>query len=231
MRPAPALSKGAMAALSGPAVPMFALMMPLVIFIPPFYAEHMGLGLAAVGTIFTLGRLFDVVTDPFAGIIMDKTRNRLPKRGWVMIGALPLSIATWQIFFAEPPGQAATLMAWLIVLYIGWTLMSVGLFSWASEVTDDYHERSRVMGAVQLANSVGTVLVLLIPAGIELFAPAGDVSLLRIRAMGGAILALLPVTLGLAWWFAPHSVVSAHAEETALLPAVKDAVRNSTLSA
>ncbi len=219
---------GAMAALSAPAVPMFALMMPLVIFVPPYFAEHMGLGLAAVGTIFTLGRLFDVVTDPFAGIVMDRTRQRVPKRLWVVAGAMPLALATWQIFFVSPPVQAGTLMAWLIVLYAGWTLMSVGLYSWASEVSSDYHERSRVMGAVQMANSTGTILVLLIPAAVEAFASPADVDTLRIRAMGAAILLMLPVSLLVAWLYAPRAAHGTPVAEP-LLPALKQALHNASL--
>ena len=223
------IGAGAMAALSGPAVPMFALMMPLVIFIPPFYAEHMGLGMAAVGTIFTVGRLFDVVTDPVAGVVMDKTRHMIPKQAWVLIGAIPLSIATWQIFFAQAPGDTATLMTWLIILYAGWTFMSVGLFSWASEVTDDYHERSRVMGAVQMANAVGMIMVLLIPAVIELMDIQADLDLLRVQAMGGTILLLLPITLVIAWFYAPKAVSVQESESSAILPALKHAARNRVL--
>ena len=217
-----------MVALSSPAVPMFALMMPLVIFVPPYYAEHMGLGLAVVGTIFTLGRLFDVVTDPCAGVVMDKTRRLLPKHAWVTIGAIPLAFAAWQIFFADAPGNPTVLMVWLIVLYIGWTLMSVGIFSWASEVSSDYHERSRVMGAVQMANSVGTILVLLIPAALELFAETRDVGTLRIHAMGGAILIMLPLSLLVAWVFAPKTMHSTSVTEP-VLPVLKHAVRNPSL--
>jgi Na+/melibiose symporter-like transporter len=217
-----------MGALAAPALPMFALMMPLTIFIPPFYAEHMGLGMAAVGTLFTLGRLFDVFTDPVAGVVMDRTQHIIGRHAWVTLGALPLALGTWQIFFAEPPGSAALLMFWLIVLYAGWTLMSVGLFSWGAEISPDYHERSRVMGAIQLANNGGTVLVLLLPVLIELEGGGADVALARVRAMGGFILTLLPITLALAWWLAPRPT-AIRREPTPILPALKQAFGNPAL--
>ncbi len=215
-------------ALSAPAVPMFALMMPLVIFIPPFYAEQMGLGMAAVGGIFTLGRLFDVVTDPVAGIIMDRTQKRFSKRFWVVMGAIPLSIGTVQIFFAEPPGDTASLMVWIVVLYAGWTLMSVGLYSWGGEVTENYHERSRVMGAIQMANNAGTIGVLLVPAAIEMIGVEGDIAVLRVQAMGVFILGMLPVTLLIAWFFAPPSSHTSK-QTSPLLPALKDALGTRSL--
>ena len=218
-----------MATLSGPAVPMFALMMPLVIFIPPFYAEHMGLGMAAVGTLFTLGRLFDVVTDPVGGVLMDRTRHWLSKRAWMTIGALPLALATWQIFFATAPGDPAVLMAWLVVLYLGWTLMSVGIFSWASEVATDYHERSRIMGAIQMANLVGTITVLLIPTAIESFSDGENLDVRRIQAMGTAILVMLPISLAIAWRWAPADAGGGEVQSAPVLPALRAAWSNTAL--
>jgi Na+/melibiose symporter-like transporter len=212
-----------MIALAGPAMPMFALMMPLTIFIPPFYAEHMGLGMAMVGTLFTLGRLFDVLTDPLAGFLMDRTQQRLGRHVWVTIGAVPLGIATWQIFFAQAPAHAWVLMAWLVVLYGGWTLMSVGLFSWGAEVTSDYDERSRVMGFIQFANVLGTVLVVVLPVVVELSRRVENVDVARVRAMGGFIMLLLPLTLALAWWKAPR-VHARSVERSPILPALRDAL-------
>jgi Na+/melibiose symporter-like transporter len=53
-------------AFSSPAATIAALGLPIVIFLPPLYAE-MGLGLSLVGTIFMLTRFFDVGTDPVFG--------------------------------------------------------------------------------------------------------------------------------------------------------------------
>ncbi|MCY3792873.1 MAG: MFS transporter, partial [Gammaproteobacteria bacterium] len=85
--------------------------------------------------------------------------------------------------------------------------MSVGLFSWGAETTGDYHERSRVMGSIQIANSLGTVLVLLVPTAIEWLADAEDLGTERVRAMGCLILALLPLTVLFSWIYGPESKV------------------------
>ena len=211
-------------ALSAPALPMSALMMPLVIFIPPFFAEHMGMGMAVVGGIFTLGRLFDVVTDPLVGSIMDKSRSRVSKRVWVALGAVPLVVSTIQIF-VYPPSSSSALLLWVLVLYAGWTLMNLGLYSWGAEVAEEYHQRSRVMGAIQIANNIGSVGVLLVPAAIEVLSIGGDVTQVRIQAMGLFILCMMPVTLLLAWFFAP---VGSYEQETpaAILPALKTAAKS-----
>lgn len=208
---------------------MFAMMLPLVVFIPPFYVEHMGLGMAEVGAIIALGRIFDGVTDPAAGVLMDRTQRWVSRKAWVVLGAVPLVVATWQIFFAEPPGQAETLLFWLIVLYTGWTLMSVGLYSWASQVSPDYHERSRIMGAIQLANNLGTIGVLLIPTVVELLALPGDISVLRVHAMGAFVLTMVPVTLLIAWYFAPRGRGALRETSQDIWPVLKRAAKNEAL--
>ncbi|MCA1971881.1 MAG: MFS transporter, partial [Caenispirillum sp.] len=54
--------------------PGFALAMPTIpvfVFLPSFYAEDLGLGLAAVGTAMLAARAVDVVSDPLAGWLCD----------------------------------------------------------------------------------------------------------------------------------------------------------------
>lgn len=211
-------------ALSAPALPMSALMMPLVIFIPPFFAEHMGMGMAVVGGIFTLGRLFDVITDPVVGSIMDKSRARISKRVWVALGAVPIVFSTIQIF-VNPPDASSNLLFWVLVLYAGWTLMNLGLYSWGAEVAEEYHQRSRVMGAIQIANNIGSVGVLLVPAAIEVLGVGGDVTRVRIQAMGIFILGMMPLTLLIAWFLAPVAKYEQEAP-AAILPALRTAFKS-----
>lgn len=213
------------AALSAPSLPMAALMMPLVIFIPAFFAEQMGMGMAAVGAIFALGRLFDGVTDPIAGGIMDKTQARFSKRAWLATGAVPLAVATFQIFI-NPPSTTGALMAWVLVLYTGWTMMSLGLYAWGAEVSDDYHQRSRIAGAIQMANSIGSIGVLLVPASFELLGVEGDLGRLRVQAMGVFILCMLPVGVALAWFLAPRKTWHSRVAPAAILPALKTALHS-----
>ena len=222
------------AALVGPAMPMFAMMMPLAIFLPSFFAQSLGISMATVGTIFLVGRMFDVLTDPIAGSVMDRLSNTISRKAWVMIGAAPIAIAVWQLFFPETGTSTVELTAWLILLYIGWTLMSVGLYSWAAETSHDYNERSRIMGAVQMANSIGSVLVLLTPAaiemfGTEIFGTSTDIHTARVNAMGTLILALLPVTLLFCWFFAPPSIVESKPARESVLEALSHAFADKSL--
>ena len=55
-----------------PAIPLAMLGMPLIIYVPPFYAAELGLELAAVGGIFFLARAWDAITDPLIGHFSDQ---------------------------------------------------------------------------------------------------------------------------------------------------------------
>jgi Na+/melibiose symporter-like transporter len=46
--------------------------LPLVLFVPAFYADDLGVPLAAVGVALAASRLLDVVTDPLIGIASDR---------------------------------------------------------------------------------------------------------------------------------------------------------------
>ncbi|MCY3819753.1 MAG: MFS transporter [Gammaproteobacteria bacterium] len=200
-----ALSRRAIIALSLPALPMYALMVPLAVFLPAYYAESLGIGMAAAGTIFALGRVFDVVTDPFAGVMMDRLQHLVRRQWWLGIGAVPIALAVVNLFFVAGDVSTGRLFFWLLCLYLGWTLMSVALFSWAAETSHDYHERSRVMAGIQAANSLGSVLVLVLPVAVEWLGAAGEVGELRVRSMGTLILLALPVSVFLALRFGPPS--------------------------
>ena len=187
-------------AISAPALPMYAMMMPLAVFLPAYYAQNLNIAMATVGTMFALGRVFDVITDPLAGVLMDNLRERVPRKTWLAVGAVPIMVAVYNLFFVSPSASPVSLFLWLLCLYIGWTFMSVALFSWAAETTFDYHERSRIMAGIQAANSTGSVLVLVLPVLVEWLSSQELVGDLRVQAMGWFILITLPLCVIAMQW-------------------------------
>jgi glycoside/pentoside/hexuronide:cation symporter, GPH family len=71
------LSAGMLAAYSSPYLPVGGLILALVVYLPNYYASHIGLDLTAVGAAFTVVRLFDICFDPIAGAAMDGLRSTL----------------------------------------------------------------------------------------------------------------------------------------------------------
>jgi Na+/melibiose symporter-like transporter len=131
---------------------------------PRFYAGHLGVSLAAVGAAFTLVRLFDISFDPMVGIAMDRTSTPLGRyRPWVILGAPVLMLAVWKLFAPQAGVGLGYLTLWLLVLYLGNSLYTLGQAAWGAVIAVDYHQRSRVYGWSQAIGVAAAVAYLLLP--------------------------------------------------------------------
>jgi Na+/melibiose symporter-like transporter len=190
-----------------PAMPIAAMGLPIVVYLPPFYAGEMGLGLATVGIIFMLTRFWDVVTDPILGLVSDRWTTRWGRRRPWLVASVPIVVgAVLMVFMPSPPVSGAYLLGWMIVLYVGWTLLTLSHMSWGAELAPEYNERSRIQGYREAALILGMVLVLALPVLIERTA-VGDVAAARVASMGWFVVILLPVTIALAVTFVPEHPV------------------------
>lgn len=191
------LSTSKLLAFASPAAPISGLGLPLVVYLPPFYAEDMGLGLTVVGAVFMITRFWDVITDPVAGVVSDHVQTRWGRRRHWIVLSVPILIASVaMVFLPSPPVSAAYLLGWMLVLYVGWTLLTISHMSWAAELTADYNERSRVHGWREVFLIGGSIAALALPAIIER-ADTESTGADRIAAMGWYIMVLLPITV--AW--------------------------------
>lgn len=209
-RPHRPLAAATLAAYAAPAAPISALGLPIAVYLPPFYAGELGLGLAVVGTVFMIARFWDVFTDPVLGILSDRVTTRWGRRRhWIALGTPIVMFCAWRIFMPAGPVSGAYLLGWLLALYVGWTLVTISHVSWGAELTGDYHERSRVQGWREAFLIAGMILVLGLPALIEQRAGA-DTAALRVAAMGWFVLLLLPLTVAVALWRVPERPADAH---------------------
>ena len=215
-------------AFASPAVPIAAMGLPIAVYLPPFYAGEMGLGLAVVGAIFMLARFWDVFTDPVLGVVSDRVRSRWGRRRhWIVLSVPVMLIATYMLFMPSPPVSGAYLLWWMAVLYVGWTLLTLSHMSWGAELTPDYHERSLVQGWREGALILGMLLVLITPAVIDYLAPP-DVDRARVAAMGWFVIVLLPVTVAAAVTLVSERPVPAP-EHVPFREAVRVLLRNAPL--
>ena len=99
--------------------------MPIFVYLLPFYANELGLGLTAVGLIFFIGRFTDVLTDPVMGFLVD--RYQLPKskhKHWIAISIPVMMLATYLLFFPIKESiNSAYLFISLFIIYAGFTLV------------------------------------------------------------------------------------------------------------
>jgi glycoside/pentoside/hexuronide:cation symporter, GPH family len=198
-------SAGVLAAFAAPCIPLAALGLPLVVYLPEYYANELGLGLATVGAIFMWVRLADVVFDPLVGAAMDRTRTRFGRfKPWLAAGLPLLFISGWMLFFAEPGVSALRLWIWLPVAYAAFSICVLSQTSWGSLLSEDYNQRSRIYGWWQTANVIGVILALLLAAIPLLLGDAETGRTASVRAMGWFILISSPICIVLALWKAPE---------------------------
>lgn len=205
---APRRSNAVLAAFSGPCLPLAAFGVALPVTLPEFYATYVGLELGVVATVFMAVRLIDIVFDPFLGWGMDRTKTRFGRyRPWMALATPMLMLAALMMFVLVQPGAPAVyLFGWLLFLYLGFSIGTLGQLGWAAVLAPQYDQRSRVYGWWQVFNIIGVVLILVLPTvvvqtGIGTYADG-------VRIMGWGIIIALPVTIGLAMVAVPEPVTA-----------------------
>ena len=179
-------------AYGGLAIPLAALGLPLAVYIPPFYAGPIGLGVGTVGIIFMIARFWDIFTDPIMGMIVDRYPSRWGKRKhWIAIGVPVLMLASWFIFFPGGNQSPFYLIIWLFILYLAFTFVGLTQQAWGVDISKSYNDRSKVYGWREIGSIFGMMSVLALPAILE---NAGSSFSEMVGGMGYFFMIVLPVT-------------------------------------
>ena len=149
----------------------------LISYITKYSVDVLLIAPAAIGAIVGSGRIWDALTDPLAGYWSDRTRSRWGRRRpWLVASALPLAL--FGVMAWNPP-QALTgnaLLLWMLVAIYGFnaavTVFLVPHQALGAELSDDYHQRTRIFARRQQAGVVGMMLALV--GGITLLSTAED---------------------------------------------------------
>ncbi len=175
-------------------IPMATFLLPLVLYIPAFYAGELGLGLVVVGTVFGLTKIGDVVTDPIIGALTD--RYGPPgwrRRFWLLVSMPIMLLGIYRIFLPPPDMDWIYFAFWMMFLYIGWTLLQITHISWGIELSSERNERARIAAYRQAAALLGSVLVVFIPVIADQVPGLEEGA--RIRWIGLFTLVMLPLLL------------------------------------
>jgi Na+/melibiose symporter-like transporter len=171
--------------------------LPMALFVPAFYADELGLPLAAVGAAIAASRLLDVVTDPLIGSMSDRLGTRWGRRKpWMIVGTPLFLVAVWQVFVPGESASTSHLLLWTALLYLGFTMIDLPHKAWGAELSTDYDERSRVTSwreALSTAGQVGLLAFVLV-LGVR----GVDGSAEQLHAIAWLILLGLPVLVAIA---------------------------------
>lgn len=209
---AAALSRSRLAAYSVFSVPLAMAALPVYVHVPKLYAGELGMPLALIGAILLAARLLDALQDPLLGYLSDRCTQLPLGRSLPIILGLPLLGAGFVGLFHPPQASQAGMAIWLVVnlliVYVGFSAASISYFAMGADLSDDYHERTRVTATRSAFGLLGVLLAAAAPgllgtdeaSGLALF------SLLFVPALIGAAFVTLPHT--------PRPVVTAAPKAT-----------------
>ncbi len=155
------------------AIPLAMAELPIYVHVPKFYADVMGLNLAAIGGLLLAARVFDAVQDPLLGYWSDRARERGVGSGWLsgrkLFVALGLpALALGMVGLFRPPVMQPALVGWwfiamLMVVYIAFSMVQISYQAYGAEISDNGFERTRVTSYRAGLGLIGILLAALLP--------------------------------------------------------------------
>jgi GPH family glycoside/pentoside/hexuronide:cation symporter len=137
-----------------------------IMFILLFYTQVLGLNGTLTGLVIALSLVWDAVSDPLVGTLSDRLRHRRGRRHpFLLFSILPMGIGYIGLFW--PPAAildsdlllAGWLLFWSLWVRTFVTTFSIPHLALATDITSDYHGRSRILGARVAFLFLFTVLV------------------------------------------------------------------------
>lgn len=116
----------------------------------PYLTDTLGIAALLAGVIVVLPKAWDVVLNPIAGRISDRTVDPRGARRPYLLRAGLLLAATFALLFAAPDLGSQTLdAAWVLVIFLAcasaYAFFQVPFVSMPAEITDSPLERTRLM--------------------------------------------------------------------------------------
>jgi len=159
------LGMGKYIAYGVPTLPIAAFAVPIYIYIPPFYAQELGISLAAIGTVLTIARILDALSWPVIGILSDRLNTRWGRRKpWIAISAPFILIAAVMLCIPPPGSGSLYLFTWSTMIYLASSALTLPHSAWGAELSGDYHERSHIVAWREGLTVVGTLIATVIPS-------------------------------------------------------------------
>jgi len=177
-------------------LPVMLATLPMLLYLNKFYASDVGIDLMDLATVLLLARIFDLITDPLVGYLSDHTRTRWGRRKPWILASLPfLMVGIYKVFLPPAGADIWYLVTWLLVMWLGWTMLMIPYYAWGAELSSDYDERTRVTGWRAAMGSFGSVLSITIPAiAVVWFGVEGIAGIMELT--GIVVLILIPIAVG-----------------------------------
>lgn len=209
-------------------IPIAGVGLPLGVYLAPLYANEVGLGLEMTGLLFMLLRFWDIFTDPVMGYMVDRYRSPLGRvRHWILLSVPILGISTYFVYMPPEGASGGYFIFWMLIFYVGFTLLQTSRSSWVPAIARDYDDRSRLFLWPEVISVLSMLILLAIPAILAVAGVETD-RFGQVAVMGWVLIIALPVAGFLATVFVPDPPLrgeSKQIEKFELKPMIR-AVRN-----
>ena len=128
-----------------------------------FYTDVLGISPAKAGFIFFLASMWDGVTDPLMGWLIEKTRSRWGKyRPYLLFAAVPFAIAFTALFYT-PDLSGDGLMLWALIIHIVfrtfYTAVYIPYTGLIARLSTDADKRSSIAGVKSVFISLAALTI------------------------------------------------------------------------
>ena len=135
------------------------------LYVMKFSTDVLLIAPAVMGVIFSISRIWDAVSDPIAGYLSDRTTFKFGRRRtWILISFIPISLGFLAVFSPPESIQGQSLDLWMLIailsFYSAITLLNVPHMALGAELSEDYHERTRLFGVRHIGFTLGSILAL-----------------------------------------------------------------------
>jgi GPH family glycoside/pentoside/hexuronide:cation symporter len=192
-------------------LPLALVALPIYVYVPQFYAEHLGLSLTLIGSALLVARMMDAFIDPLCGFLIDRFKYR---RGYAyfILFALPLLIFGFVALFQVPDSLLQQPVAWritwlfssLLFVYSGFSLATIAYQSWGAALSQVRQERVRLTGTREACGLAGVVIAAALPS-------IGGIGWLTTVFVGSLLISAVWLL-----WQAPRPVITVATEHSGL---------------
>ncbi len=115
----------------------------------PYLTDRLGVAAGIAGLVVFLPKAWDVVLNPVAGGISDRSTNPAGRRRPFLLRAGTLLALAFLLLFSGPTSPTGLATTWVVLLFLAcataYAFFQVPYVAMPAEMTDDYDERTRLM--------------------------------------------------------------------------------------
>lgn len=115
----------------------------------PYLTDRLGVAAGLAGLVVLLPKAWDVILNPIAGRISDRSSNPAGRRRPFLIRAGLVLAVCFVLLFAGPTSPEGLATAWVVAAFLAcataYAFFQVPYVAMPAEMTDDYDERTRLM--------------------------------------------------------------------------------------